>query len=208
MMENRKKNGLIIIAISILLLIIIVLLFIKKNQSTINEPVATTTTSVIGTLIDSNDVVTPTSTPGDKYRNPLKYDVSKEAPYEENVNDVAQTAALFATRLGNFSNESDYSNFTDLKIFMTPSMSDWADKHVADLRSQEYSGEYYGITTNKLFTKVLSYDEKAGKAKVTVTTERREDRGSVIGASFKQNMLVDLVKDGDSWLVDNAVWEK
>lgn len=205
-MENRKKIGLLIIAIAILILIIIIVLFLKKNNVTTNTPVGTETAT--GTLSGSEEVTVPTTTPGDKPRNYQTYDVSKETPHELNANDATKTSSLFAERLGSFSNQSDYGNFTDLKIFMTPTMQDWADKYVADLKAQKYSGEYYGITTHTLTTKVLSYDEKAGKIKVEVITERQESHAANLGASYQQKMTLDLVKDNSSWLVDSAVWEK
>lgn len=205
MMENRKKIGLLIIAVSVLILIIIIVMLMKKTGPEVNGPTVTETT---GNLVPSFDdaVPTPTSTPGDKTRNYQTYDVTKEEAHKVDASDAAKISSLFATRLGSFSNQSDYGNVTDLKIFMTPSMREWADKYVAELKSQEYTGEYYGITTNTLTTKVLSYDDKTGKAKVEVTTERREDRGTTLGTSYQQKMTLDLVKDNNSWLVDNAVW--
>jgi hypothetical protein len=206
MMKNRKKIGLLIIAIAVLILIIIIVLFLKKNNATTNIPASTETAT--GTLSGSEEVITPTTTPGDKPRNYQTYDVSKEAPHQLNANDATKTSSLFAERLGSFSNQSDYGNVTDLKIFMTKAMQDWADKYVADLKAQKYTGEYYGITTHTLTTKVLNYDEKAGKVKVEVTTERQESHAANLGAAYQQKMTLDLVKYNGSWLVDNAVWEK
>ena len=206
MMENRKKIGLLIIGVAIIILIIIIVLLLKKTSPT---EVTTIPTDVNGnTLVDSGATLTPTSTPGDVYRNPQKYNVAKEEPYKLNSNDVAETAKLFAERLGSFSNQSDYGNVTDLKIFMTASMRDWADKYVADLKAQPYSGVYYGITTHTLTTKVLSYDDKGGKAKVEVITERQETNADKLGTAYSQKMTLDLVKSNNNWLVDNAVWAK
>lgn len=205
MMENRKKIGLLIIISAVLLLAIIILMFYKKEEADkINEeePV------VINPIVTSSDNLIPTSTPGDIPRNYQTYDISKEEPHQIDSNDAAKLASLFAERLGSFSNQSDYGNVTDLKIFMTASMRDWADKYVADLKAKPYSGEYYGITTDTLVTKVISYDEKNGKAKVDVLTERREDTASVLGSAYQQHMTVDLIKVNNEWLVDNAVWEK
>lgn len=208
MMENRKKIGLIIIAIALLVLAIIIILFYKKNKIVVDTgPVVTT--PITGNLTPSDNLpVAPTSTPGDKYRNPLTYDISKEEPHKLNDNDASKRSALFAERLGSFSNQSDYGNVTDLKIYMTSTMKDWADKYVADLRAQKYSGEYYGILTVALTTKVLNYDEKAGKAKIEVMTERREGTADILGTAYLQKMTLELVKINNEWLVDSAFWEK
>lgn len=206
MMDNRKKIGLLIISVAVLILAIIIILLLKKTDPAIDGPVSSSTPT--GNLEVSEIVVAPTSTPGDKPRNYQTYNVSKELPYELNSNDVAKTASLFATRFGSFSNQSDYGNVTDLKIFMTDSMKEWADKYVAELKSQKYSGEYYGIITHALTTKVLSYDENNGKSKIEVTAERQENKGDTLGTAYQQKMTIDLVKVGNEWLVDNAVWEK
>lgn len=206
MMDDRKKIGLLIISIAVIILVIIAILFFKKINS--NNNLVNRTENGTSTLEVSEIVVMPTSTPGDRPRNYQVYDVSKEAPYEVNANDAAQTARLFATRLGSFSNQSDYGNVTDLKIFMTNSMRKWADKYVADLKAQSYTGEYYGIITHPLTTKVLSYDKEGGKAKIEVVTERQENKGDAIGTAYQQKMILDLVKNNNEWLVDNAVWEK
>ena len=208
MMEDRKKIGLLIIVVAFLILAIIVIMFLKKNKAA-DEAGSLATTTNNGTLSPSDNLpVAPTSTPGDKPRNYQIYDISKEEPHKLNANDAAKLSASFTERLGSFSNQSDYGNVTDLKIFMTSSMQTWADKYVASLRAQKYNGQYYGITTNTLTTKVLNYDEKAGKAQIEVTTERRESQASTVGASYIQKMTLDLVKSNNEWLVDNASWGK
>lgn len=204
MMENKKKIGLLIIISAILLLIIIILMFYKKKEADkVNEPEIINPNPIVA----STDI-TPTSTPGDLPRNYQVYDVTKEEPHQVDANDATKLASLFAQRLGSFSNQSDYGNVTDLKIFMTKSMKDWADGYVADLKAKPYSGEYYGITTDALVTKVLNYDETKEVIKILVLTERREDSATTLGVAYQQNMIVDLVKINGEWLVDNAVWEK
>jgi len=208
MMENKKKVGILIIIAAILILAIIIVVFLQKTKSNVDNSTATST-PLIGNLGTSDNLpVAPTSTPGDAPRNYQSYDISKEAPHKVNANDAAKLSSLFAERLGSFSNQSDYGNVTDLKIFMTSTMKDWADKYVADLRSQKYSGSYYGITTRALTTKVLSYDDKNGKARVEVSAERRESQANVLGTAYLQKMTLDLVKVNNEWLVDGAFWEK
>ena len=207
-MENRKKIGLIIIGIAVIVLVIILFLLLKKN----NEVVPTTQTPTLSTgngIVQSPETKFPTTTPGDlASANHIVYDLSKETPHQLDANDAAKMSASFTERLGSFSNQSDYANISDLKIFMTSTMRDWADKQVAELKAANYSGEYYGITTKALTTKVLSYDEKAGTAKVEVITERREGRADVLSEPFRQTMTLELIKNNDQWLVDTAYWEK
>jgi len=208
-MENRKKIGILIIVVALLLLTIIIIMFLKRTKTPVNNTPVATTTQNAGNLTTAESVpVAPTSTPGDRVVPNFTADVSKEAPYVINGNDAAKLSSLFTERLGSFSNQSDYGNVTDLKIFMTATMKTWADKYVADLKAQKYSGVYYGITTRTLTTKVLSYDDRAGKAKVEVQTERQESNADVLGTSYQQKMTLDLVKANNEWLVDGAFWEK
>jgi hypothetical protein len=205
-MENRKKIGLLIIAVAVIILIIIVILFLNKKKSdSVNElPNLITATSTLPASTPTNSV--PTTTPGD--RGHEVYDLSKEAPHQLDANDASKLATSFVERLGSFSNQSSYGNVTDLKIFMTSDMRDWADKYVAELKAQNYSGEYYGITTKVLTTKVLSYDKKAGTAKIEVTTERQEGRADSLSEPYRQNITVELIEKNGEWLVDTAYWEK
>lgn len=201
MMEDRKKVGLLIIVIALLILIIIMVMIIKKTPQSVDGPI---TTSTPGEILPDSGV--PTTTPGDVPRNYQVYDVSKEDPYLVGINDANKLSSSFVERLGSFSNQSDYSNITDLKIFMTSQMRDWADSYVSDLRSQKYSGEYYGITTRTLTTKVLNSGEDS--AKIEVITERRETRADAPGDAYQQKITLDLVKNNNEWLVDGAYWEK
>lgn len=207
MMENRKKIGILIIVIALIILVIIVILFLNKNKSdevNLNQtPIIATSTN----LEAAADVVMPTTTPSDRPLNHQEYDISKEAAHQLNDNDAAKLATSFAERLGSFSNQSNYGNVTDLKIFMTENMRDWADKYVAELKAQDYSGEYYGITTKTLTTEVKSYDEKAGTSEILVVTERQEGRADSLSEPFRQNMTVKLVEKNGEWLVDSAYWE-
>ncbi len=205
-MQNRKRTGLLIISIAIVLLaIFIILLWKQRPQAPVTEtPTPTTTPS----LIEADEVTPPLTTPGDKPRNYQSYDVSKEAAYQTGAVDAAKMARLFAERFGSFSNQSNYSNITDLEILMTESMRSWAQNYVADLRNAPYSGEYYGIITESVSVEQVAYNEGAGTASMKVSTKRQETKGSEAGAIYSQVININLVKQGNDWLVDRAEWVK
>lgn len=208
MMENRKKIGILIIVIALIVLVIIAILYFnrKKGEEANLEPTLIVATST--NLEGAADSVTPTTTPSDRPLNRQEYDISKEPAHQLNDNDASKLATSFAERLGSFSNQSNYGNVTDLKIFMTESMREWADKYVAELKAQDYSGEYYGITTKTLTTEVKNYNEKAGTSEISVLTERQEGRADSLSEPFRQNMTVKLVEKNGEWLVDSAYWEE
>ena len=122
---------------------------------------------------------------------------------------MEQRAAAYAERLGSYSTQSDYGNFTDLKIYMTASLQDWADKYVATQKAAAKSGSYYGITAKTLTTEVKSFDDKAGTAEIIVTTERRESTEAIGGGEpFRQNLDLKFLKVNGEWLMDSAYWVK
>ena len=205
-MDNRKKLGLLIIIIGFLIIAAIVyFIFIKKTQIE-KTPVESGNTSTVQL---PSEPESSTTTPGDRPRNYQQYDISKEAPHQTDANDVAKLAASFAERLGSFSNQSDYSNFEDLDIFMTASMRDWAKTYVEKVRADNpYQGKYYGITTKAISTEVKSFDEKQKTAEVVIGTQRRETKIDGSENNFNQNLRLTFVKENGQWLVDGAYWLK
>ncbi len=208
MQNNRRNIGILIIIIGLILIALIIYFgFLKKAPSAGPVEVATTTPVVTPQLPSGPE--TSTTTPSDKPRDYQKYDISKEAPRSIGASDLAKRAMLYCERLGSYSSQSDYSNFTDLKIYMTDSLRSWSDKYVAELKSKIKSNTYYGIETKALTTEVNSFDDKAGTAEITVTTERRESTEKIGGGEpFIQKINLSFVKtaSGD-WLMDKAYWE-
>jgi len=156
-------------------------------------------------------VVTDTSstTPGDRPRNYQQYDISQEEDHITNANDIAKLASAFTERLGSYSNQSNYSNFEDLNIFMTDSMRDWAKGYVEKMRQENpYSGSYYGVTTKAVSTEVNKFDDKLGSAEVIIGTQRREINLDGGENNYQQNLRLTFVKQSEQWLVDGAYWLK
>lgn len=208
MQNNRRNIGILIIIIGLILIGLIIYFGFLRKTSTGPTETATTTPSVTSQLPTGPE--TSTTTPSDKPRNYQKYDISKETPRPVGAADLAKLAMSYSARLGSYSSQSDYSNFTDLSIYMTDSLRAWSDKYVAELKSKTKSSAYYGITTNALTTEVKSFDDKAGTAEIVVTTERRESTETIGGGEpFIQKIDLSFVKNaaGD-WLMDKAYWEK
>ena len=122
--------------------------------------------------------------------------------------NLAKTAASFAERFGSYSNQSNFSNITDLKMFMTASMAKWADGYVAKSRQEnKYADIYQGIMTKAISTEVEEFNEAAGTAKVLVKTQRVQATGMMNNSSaYYEDMTVIFAKTGGAWLVDSAKW--
>ncbi len=207
MQADRKKLGiLIIIAALILIFLILYFGFYKKAVSLV--PKTTAPVETVGQLPVESEI--STTTPSDKPRNYQQYNIASEPAHKTNATDLGKISMAFAERFGSFSNQSNYGNFTDLKIFMTDDMKAWADKYVVELRGQVQDNEsYYGMVTTALTYEVKKFDEAAGQAEVMVTTRRRESAEKINGGEpFNQNLRLVLVKVNNDWLFDKAYWEK
>jgi len=208
MQADRKKMAILIIVIALIAIILIIYFgFLrKKPAATINTTASSTTQN--NTALPASSA-NGTTTPSDAPLNHKVYDISKEPVHKVNADDLGKIAMSFAERFGSFSNQSNYGNFTDLKILMTDSMKSWADKYVADLKSQpQNKNVYYGVVTTALTYSVKKYDDQSGKAEITIVTQRQESTEKINGGTpYRQNLTLSLAKVNGEWLFDKANWE-
>lgn len=130
---------------------------------------------------------------------------------EFNKDDLVRMAGSFAERFGSFSNQSNYSNILNLKIFMSEQMKIWSDSYVAQQRAKQNIDDiYYGITTRAIYKELIDYDEDVGRARVRVSTRRREATISTGNVSnvFNQDIEIKFIKEKGIWKVDSAYWQK
>lgn len=204
MQTNRKTIGLLFVLLGLLVIAAIIYFVFMKKAAT-EEP-----------LIPGDSLTSQlpageergTTTPSDKPRR-TEYDLTQEPTHSINAADLAQRSKSYAERLGSYSTQSDYGNFTDLKIYMTASLQAWADKYVAEQKASAKSDSYYGITAKALTTEIKSFDDSAGTAEIVVTTERRESTEQIGGGEpFTQKLSLSFLKVNGEWLMDKAYWEK
>lgn len=207
MQTDRKKIGILIIVIGLILIgLIIYFGFIRKEATEI--PQVLEVPEIVGQL--PSVTTSGTTTPSDQPRNYQKYNAASEPDHQINGDDLGKISMSFAERFGSFSNQSNYGNFTDLKILMTDNMKVWADGYVEDLKNQTKNNTaYYGIVTDSLTYEVKKFDDTAGQAEILIGTTRRESTEKINGGeSYIQNLSLSLVKVGGEWLFDKAYWEK
>lgn len=205
MMENKKKVSFLIMALALIMIALIVWFVVSRNKkAALNEQVVDQNGQIVG-----SDKLINTSTPGNQPRDYRKFDVSKEPKREADAEAVKKIAMSFAERFGSFSNHSNYANIEDLKIFMTKSMSEWAEKYLLDLKKEKAgNGEYYGMITKAVSAQVLSFDPTKGVAEITIMTRRQETQGGSAGAYFDQQLTLNMAKEGGIWKADSASWQK
>lgn len=207
MENNQKKWGIAIVLVGVLLLFLVIYFTFFRTSSTETIIEEEREGDFIGEL--PGEEIIPTTTPSDRPRNQRTYDISQEEEREADVNDVSKLAMTFAERLGSYSSQSNYSNIIDLQLFMTPAMKNWSDTYIDRLKSENPSTSYYGISTYALSSQILNYDENMGRAKIMVITQRKEVTDDLSNENlFVQNIVIDLVKLNDKWLLSGAFWQR
>jgi hypothetical protein len=207
MQNNRKILGISLIILGVIIIALIIYFAFFKKAPNVTGPEINEASS---TAQLQKGIEAGTTTPSDIARNRQEYDISKEAAHVFNLSDLEERSKFFAAGFGSYSNQSNYGNFTDFKIYMTDSFSTWTDKYVEDLRAKDQaSASYYGIVTYALGTEVKSFNDKVGKAEIIVSTKRIESTAAIGDkAPYLQKITLDFVKVNGDWLVDAAYWEK
>ena len=189
----NRRNRIIIAVIIILLIILAVILFwyrflrdpvvpgavVVVDQPTTNEP----------TGLPEPDVGTPPVIPS-------------RTKQEVSVETLAMT---FTERYGSYSNEAEFQNLLDLEPIITERFQAELDLLIATTEVEDY---YHAYTTRVISLTINDIDEETGTASISVTTQREEAIGSPLNTTvIYQTLVLDMVKQGGVWLVDDATWE-
>lgn len=189
-MTQRTKTLIIIFGSAILVMVIILIVFLLMRSNEQAPPSNTT-----GTNTNVNVVVINTNTASNQNTN--------TAPNDELT--ITRLANLFVERFGSFSTEAKYQNLIDLKPYMTTTMQTWVDTTVAG-QSQAAPTGYTSVTARVLSTTVVS--QTAAAAELTISTRRTEEGDTTNSAkTYYQDITVKMVKSGDDWKVDSALWQ-
>jgi hypothetical protein len=191
-----------LVVIALLVIAILVLLWLLSRQpapAPAPAPTNTVTTPTGGlqpTTPTNTDVSTPVATPE-----------PAPAPAPDGSAALTRLAMAFAERYGSYSNQSDFVNLLDLRALMTQAMAARTDRFVESARASfDPNDGYLGTTTRALTADLDSFDDDAGLATVTVTTQRREASGLAADRVYYQELELDFEKVSGEWLIDTATW--
>lgn len=203
-MENKKRLiG--ILAVIVIIIAIIGALFFWLKRKPAAKPVGSPNPS---TQTPAN--LPPAATPAAQEENADTQEEQAPAPIRQETTsaDLIRLAKAFAERFGSYSNQSNFNNITDLKIFMTEKMSEWADGKLIEMRKNKPAYEiYFGVTTKAVATELVSFDNNSGKSEVVVSTQRRESSGTKGNTrNYYQDINIKFVKEDNVWRVDSATW--
>ena len=129
---------------------------------------------------------------------------TREASTQSTLFAIATT---FAEKYGSYSNEANYENLEDIKVFMTPSLQAWVDENAREEQSR--GDTYFGVTTRALRSEIISLNNEETQAQVLVTVQQEESRGSVgsSGRILYKGLLLDFVLLDDAWKVNAVSWQ-
>jgi len=204
---NKKTK--IIIAVVVILLVLIGVFLVLNNLNKTNPEVPKDVNKETETETEINNETGPapvnTQIPANQ-EEPMVYrfDEEEEAQRETSKEDLKQMAFAVSERFGSYSNEGNFGNINDLKIYMTDSMKLWADNYIEEQSEKEYTGNYYGITTTALVGEVTEFNDDS--ASVIVTTKRKEVKDQQENV-YNQDIIINFNKVGDEYKVDDAYWQ-
>lgn len=182
-MENRQKAE---IGVAILVILaLFVLLYVLTRQASAPAP---TTDDTVPIADDRPDVA----------------EVDAEDIPAESVVSARTVVANFVERFGSYSTDADYANVEDVMSLATDALRSRLDELAEEAR-KTVSESFYGVSTHALIFAIENETDAAMTWKVT--TQREESIGSRANTSVRnQDIRVELVKDGDNWLVDDFAW--
>jgi len=203
---NRKIVGIIIIIIGLILLIgFIYFMFFynsqelpKNAEEASNNANLPETTETI-TLPEKNGAIVNISQPA----------AATTTPEEKLKEDLKRQSSSFAERFGSFSNQSNYGNLEDLKIFMSAKMQAWSENYISREREINIdSSIYFGVITKSISSEIKKFDENSGTAEILVSTKKSETKGRENIANYYQNIILKFIKEKEVWKVDEANWQE
>lgn len=205
--SNKRKIGFLLIFLGVILIVVIVLLFLSPDKN------------IFKNLFNRDKNTEEVKTPEQIFEEMkaqkeaevvYTFDAQAEANRDWTEDDFRQIARPFVERLGSYSNQSDYGNIDDLKIFMTAEMKTWADTYMAKLKAESSEQDaFYGITTKALVEpEITKFDLENEEVELIVSTQREETSSDKKNNVFSQKIKINFTKENGEWLVDGAFWQK
>ena len=135
-------------------------------------------------------------------------DAARAGITDAELSAIITTAQRFAERFGTYTNQDNFQNFQNLKIYATASMQTWMDGFVQNQQKQfkDQNVAFYGVTTKALTSKVLS--SRTDTIQILVNTERQEitDQSETPKITY-QNIIIEMDRVDNDWKVSLAQFQ-
>lgn len=125
----------------------------------------------------------------------------KEITEESTIESISSN---FAERLGSYSTDNKDENFISLNSYLTKEGKDFLSAYISS--NEKLNGQdYYGVTSKALNANAVISGESASSV---VSVQQVETSGIDLRSEVLYKKLnLDLIKQGDSWLVMSFNWE-
>ncbi|MDD2646752.1 MAG: hypothetical protein PHV78_03120 [Patescibacteria group bacterium] len=154
-------------------------------------------------LIPSNNQ-TQINEQNNDFTNEGQTDNTPVDPTAKLENDLTVMARAFIEQYGSWSNQSTFSNFTDLYPYMTSSLMAQTQNLVNQkIAEKKLSLSYYGITTKILSLELKNLAEPTGEFFANI--QQQETKGDTTTVLYKTVKLV-LLKEGSQWKVNDIIF--
>ena len=196
MMTLRKRIFIIASVVVLLILAISLLLIVWGNRDKteiIEEPIATTSP------IFNQQTTIPNSILNDQSEQPLTVKTPTTEEMEKNA--AKQLSKIFIERYATYSTDLPYQNIKDVESMVTENY--WKNLSAVINDSIETTN-FVGVTTKAISSSFVSWDKTEAVLNVGVV-ETKDESGEV--NKTNKNVIVNVVKIGDDWLVSGFSWE-
>lgn len=192
-MNQQTKKLLVVLAIVLgILLLVMIGISLLRDTSDTNDEIDTPTSTVDTVDITELPTVTPIV--------PNTADVAAPAGVPDERLLAKQTARLFVERFGSYSTQNNNEHIDSVAGMVTPVMAAWIATQVISP-----GDTFRAVSTQVLSTQVVSITEST--ATVRILTRQLEETTSG-DAQFQKEGRIDLLKQGNRWLVDGFYWDK
>ncbi len=185
-----KYKRLILIVAGVLLIAVIAFFVIPRGEK--KPSVSAPEASVLGNELVQNAPATP----------------AELTPEQKSESNLLASAKSFVEIYGTYSNQSNYTNMEIVLPLASSRYRQELSLSLSNLRGSYKPGVIYDGTTTIVISKTTeAFDDTSGTATVLLQTQRKISSGTQSNYTIKyQNIRVNLVKEGDGWLVDDAKW--
>ena len=193
---NKKQIKILVITFIVVALIVFLVFLLTNNGSEIVNKDKSSPAS-------EQEKLEPSKSEEKKVIEPTPVEV-KENSVELEIKSIARN---FAERYGTWSTDNKVDNFKSAKVYATSRMENIIEDFILnnEILSADYDG-YYGVTAKALNVKLTDSNETS--ANLVVSVQQLETSGENLEEKTSyQSLYLELVRSGDSWLVDYAEWE-
>lgn len=200
MLSLRARIFIVVSLVVLVVLGISVFLVVKSKKNAAGGGTNTTpeNTNVIdGTNFNYNPNI---QTPVVGGQIPQGTTVKPATSLEIEQNAVRQLAKIFIERYNSYSTDSNYQNIVEVQGLVTADL--W--KNLSAKVGKTPAGSFVGVTTKVFSNEIADWGAKA--ATVSMSTAISEEKNGNI-SDRQAKVTVDLIKEGDNWLVNKFQWE-